>query len=341
VNSNARFCNRCGEPITPPDVPAPRQRNPLPWLIPLTLVLAVAILALLWQVVFGGGLHELLPGIKTTPTFVEIHLPTATLAPTATSPNQLIPTSTVGESTPVMQPSATLASLFPSPGQPAESPTPGPSPTPSPYGRVAGTDGELLNVRTGPGVEYEIAVQLEEGATVVLLGRDATDTWLRIRTPSGLQGWVARQYIINDVPSDHLPVFTPEPTPLPTATLLGDPRFVADRYAIAPGECARLQWSVDNVRSVFLEGSGVAGHGTLDVCPTETKTYTLQVVDNEGAARDWTVTITVAETTNAAWALAYRGCIAHDMELGQVKGQVLFQDGRVIQNALVEITVDG
>ena len=336
LNADARFCHHCGEPILPPPPTMPasavkRRANPVAWLVPVTLVLALAVLALLWQVVFGSGLSGLLPWTRSTPIQIAAYTPVATLAPTATPRNLLVPTSTSEAPTPTALPSSDATSQ----------PTSGPSPTPSAYGRVTGTEGELLNVRAGPGIDYEILTQLEEGDPVLVLGRNDADDWLRIRTQTGQQGWVARAFIANDMPPDRLPVYTPEPTRLMTPTPEGDPFFRADVTSLRSGECTTLRWDVDGVREVYIDGVGVAGHASLPVCPIETRTFKLRVVRNDGSAGEWEVTIRVLPADSAAFTLAYRGCIDHDMQLGQVKGQVFAYDGRVVPNALVEILVDG
>jgi hypothetical protein len=45
------------------------------------------------------------------------------------------------------------------------------------------------------------------------------------------------------------------------------------------------------VREVYLEGGGVAGHGTREVCPSASTTYTLRVVLLEGGEEIRTVTV--------------------------------------------------
>jgi len=301
-------------------------------MVPLTLLAAASAVYLLWKVVFSGGTNPLAGLPRRTATQAVPWTPGVTPAATNVDTD---PTSD-------LLPSPTSTVLPPPTGAPTLSPSPGPSSTPSPFGQVAGTGGEVLNLRTGPGTNYEVVLYLHEGTTVLVLGRDATDSWLNVRTSEGQQGWVARQYIANDMPSERLPVYTPGPTPLPTATPEPDPHFAADRLEITRGECTRLWCDIDGVSTVYLEGNGVAGNGALDVCPTETKTYTLRVVQSDGISRDRTVTIRVlVPTTSADYTLDARGCIAHDMQLGQVKGQVFDREGKVVVNAVVTITIDG
>ena len=78
------------------------------------------------------------------------------------------------------------------------------------------------------------------------------------------------------------------PTPFPPAQV----KFVTDRSSVVPGECALLQWYVQHVTAVYLDGEGVVGEGTRSVCPDTTTTYTLHVEAPSGNV-DEHITITV------------------------------------------------
>jgi len=83
------------------------------------------------------------------------------------------------------------------------------------------------------------------------------------------------------------------PTPIPTPTAQASISFVADRTELAPGECATLRWDVENVAAVYLNDSGVVGHGSQSVCPTSTTTYVLRVQLRDGGTTERSITITV------------------------------------------------
>ncbi len=58
------------------------------------------------------------------------------------------------------------------------------------------TEGDRLNVREGPGLDYEIIERLERGTLVTLVdGRRKSDgyAWWRIQTPSGAMGWAVER----------------------------------------------------------------------------------------------------------------------------------------------------
>lgn len=120
-----------------------------------------------------------------------------------------------------------------------------------------------------------------------------------MRSPSGLlfgeRVWVGITVVGN-----------PTPTPLPTQTPAPNIEFSADRTAINAGECATLTWRVENVSAVYLYELGqpwqnfpVQGSGSRAVCPTETTTYELRVVNNDGSVTLRQIRIDVRPVANA------------------------------------------
>ncbi|MFN8487765.1 MAG: NBR1-Ig-like domain-containing protein [Caldilineaceae bacterium] len=69
--------------------------------------------------------------------------------------------------------------------------------------------------------------------------------------------------------------------------------FRADRTSLNSGECTSLHWDVEHVREIYLDGHGVTGHGSLQVCPASTQTFRLKVVRQDGGSEDRRVTIQV------------------------------------------------
>jgi hypothetical protein len=90
-------------------------------------------------------------------------------------------------------------------------------------------------------------------------------------------------------------------TPTPTATFTPSPppppqiSFRVDNENLVAGQCTTLRWEVDNVREVYIEGIGVPGHGSQDICPANTTTYTMRVVLLSGAEETRAVTVTVTQ----------------------------------------------
>ncbi len=92
------------------------------------------------------------------------------------------------------------------------------------------------------------------------------------------------------------PGVTP-PTRTPTTFVPPSPaqvNFRADQTTITRGECTTLRWDVENATGVYLDGGGVPGHSSQQVCPASTTTYRLHVTALAGDV-DRTVTITVQQ----------------------------------------------
>jgi len=64
--------------------------------------------------------------------------------------------------------------------------------------------------------------------------------------------------------------------------------FSADRVEIRPGECVTFRWRVDGIKAIYFfaegerwEDHGVAGEGEQQVCPSQTATYCLRIVNRD------------------------------------------------------------
>lgn len=78
--------------------------------------------------------------------------------------------------------------------------------TPPPTGATGTVITGMLNVRTGPGVGYPAFTTVSNGASVTLLGRDSTATWVKVILRDGRQGWVNASFLTTTVPVINLPV---------------------------------------------------------------------------------------------------------------------------------------
>jgi len=102
------------------------------------------------------------------------------------------------------------------------------------------------------------------------------------------------------------PTSTPSssPTPAPTATHTPRPTattapavsisFEAQPNQITVGGCTILHWDVEYAQAVFLDGAGVSGHDSRQVCPRQTQTFELRVFSAAGETRR-SVTVTVLQ----------------------------------------------
>lgn len=113
-------------------------------------------------------------------------------------------------------PPPATATLAPGDGASEPSPTPRPfsplvptsspesSPTPEVvpgigFARIGNTNGFGVNVRSAPGLEYEMLTQLSDGSRVELTGEaQSADgfTWQSIRLEDGQLGWIADIFLI-------------------------------------------------------------------------------------------------------------------------------------------------
>jgi hypothetical protein len=77
----------------------------------------------------------------------------------------------------------------PPPGAPA--PPPGVEPSPAEAGQVAVT-AELLNVRSGPGLNQPVLSQVVKGTVLIIQG--SAEGWYYVQLPNGQFGWVMARF---------------------------------------------------------------------------------------------------------------------------------------------------
>ena len=77
--------------------------------------------------------------------------------------------------------------------------------TPLPATRATVTSG-ALNVRYGPGSNFDVITSLPQGTVVGMVGRNPNGTWVKIQTESALLGWVDARYLNPTVPIANLPI---------------------------------------------------------------------------------------------------------------------------------------
>jgi spore germination protein YaaH len=106
-------------------------------------------------------------------------------------------------------------------------PTPEPTPTPTKEVEISETEAEavvsnsLLNLRSGPGTNYDRVGQVRQGTKLKVLGKNAEGTWIKIETPGGTEAWVILTYVDINVSLDSVAVAqapaAPTPGPKPTS----------------------------------------------------------------------------------------------------------------------------
>jgi uncharacterized protein YgiM (DUF1202 family) len=80
--------------------------------------------------------------------------------------------------------------------------------------------GAVLNLRAGPGFNYAVTGTVYQGLQVNALGRNANNTWLKVRLSDGQEGWIGAQYVQLTIPIGNLPVMdgsTPTSSTTPVA----------------------------------------------------------------------------------------------------------------------------
>jgi hypothetical protein len=88
------------------------------------------------------------------------------------------------------------------------------------------------------------------------------------------------------------PTPTPTITTSPTPTRQSEINFSVDAATIPAGSCTNLRWRVANITAVYLNGAGVTGEETREICPQQTESYTLRVL-HSGGEETQTLTVTV------------------------------------------------
>jgi hypothetical protein len=130
------------------------------------------------------------------------------------------------------------------PSQTAVPPTPTPSPTsaaPTPTGNGCEPTITVLaqfgvNVRRGPGLQYDIITTLPQGETAPVIGQNGRGSWWRLglETGGGTEFWVAGDVVeaactsaVPILPTPPPPTSTPTPTATPTSTPTSTPTATA------------------------------------------------------------------------------------------------------------------
>lgn len=159
----------------------------------------------------------------TQPTDTAALPATATLAPVVSMTPRFTATP-VPSRTPMPSPTFTPSSTL-IPPSPTDTYTA--SPTPPVIGSVYSV--QSVNIRSGPGTEYDLVEVLRPASPFEVLGRNNDENWLNIRLDDGREGWISAALVRLEPSATPLPTLTPSPdytalalgTPLPTALLGG------------------------------------------------------------------------------------------------------------------------
>lgn len=262
----------------------------------------------------AGGAGGLLVGYRDAYTYNEMlttllygELPTETPPPTST-PSPLPPSATAapGESSPIPAESTeealptdtATATATPSPtasptptatdtatptSTPTFTPTPTatytPSPTPLPVAVVISS--QAVNVRSGPGTNFQPISTLRPGTEILVLGPNEDGTWLNILLGDGSIGWVSASLLEIQTPT---PPGDEEATPTPES-LRDDrpPRVLSRRVGQQPYRVIRkVAYALQDEATPTPEGDPAATveaaeeGGRTEIAPTPVPTATAQ-----------------------------------------------------------------
>jgi hypothetical protein len=85
---------------------------------------------------------------------------------------------------------------------------------------------DILNLRGGPGLEYDVIGHLQRGDTVQARARLEAGDWVKVASSGGVEGWVATEFVALKVPMASIPLAVQvPPTPItgPTARVTPTP----------------------------------------------------------------------------------------------------------------------
>ena len=138
-----------------------------------------------------------------------------------------------------------------------------------------GTVSQRLNVRAGPGPSYDSLGILEANTVVVIMGKNATSSWLQVQYPVGTtgRGWVSVEYVKVDDTSG-LPILDANGTPITPGSSTSIPEFTPTP-TVGPA-LVDMDTSASPIARVIFSSSG-----------TRKFIYTGDVSTPEGDVEDW------------------------------------------------------
>ncbi|MEO5951847.1 MAG: SH3 domain-containing protein, partial [Chloroflexia bacterium] len=85
------------------------------------------------------------------------------------------------------------------------------APVPTPVPEVVFTGDATVNVkglnmRKGPGTQFESLGSFAAGTRLSLLGKDSSGVWANVQSAEGLVGWMSVKYVTLSVPIENVPV---------------------------------------------------------------------------------------------------------------------------------------
>jgi len=176
-----------------------------------------------------------------------------------------------------------------------------------------GTVSQRLNVRAGPGSNYDSLGILEANTVIVLMGKNATGSWLQIQYPVGTtgRGWVSVEYVKVDGTTG-LPVLDAAGTPITPGASTTIPEFTPTA-TVGPA-LGDMDTSASPIARVTFSSSG-----------TRKFIYTGDVSTPDGDVEDWIEFTAYASGNTATTLFANLSCQGNSTLIVE-----LWQNGRLL-----------
>ena len=174
-------------------------------------------------------------------------------------------------------------------------PTNTPIPTPTPDGVFLTITRAVQNIRSGPGLNYDIIGQLPEGSTARVIGATADFSWVAISF-RGTTGWLSRSILDLTGNTFTVPVLQipPTPTPLPS-TATPTPQPIAD-IVITSATLDRITIGTTFNVVVGVRNQGGAAAGPFAVAGSYEPGNVFTAVNLQGLGAGSEVAITLSGT---------------------------------------------
>ncbi len=171
--------------------------------------------------------------------------------------------------------------------------TPTPRPTATPDGVFLVITRAVQNVRVGPGLNYDILGQLQEGDQAQVIGATVDFSWVAINF-RGTTGWLSRPILDLIGDTTTVPVLTPPPSPTPlpaTATPTAPPQ---PDIVVTSASPTRLTIGVPFTVNATVRNQGGSAAGQFAVAASfePGAVFTAFTFDSLAAGEERTITFT-------------------------------------------------
>ncbi len=175
--------------------------------------------------------------------------------------------------------------------------TPQPSPTPTPDGVFITIESARQNVRTGPGTNYAVLGQLQQGEQRQVIGANIDFTWVVIEY-RGQNGWLSASIADIFGSRESVPIVAAPPTPTPppaTSTPLAPTAPPIPDIVVVAASPPQITQGVLTVINVTVANQGGAASGPFAIAATfpPDNTYASASVGGLAAGQQQLVTMPV------------------------------------------------